>query len=288
MGYLSQVVRDARPRPTARAPSPGAGQAAPDTGPTTYARLIESGLRQPELSPGLHQGTENGSHAAPPEDTDLSDERIEAVSDPAQRPPTPASRRMPAPQQVSPAAMDPDVRREAPPEVLRPLRVHAPTGAPDGSGRPLSAKGAGTDGTRAPTFPKPQGTRPSRLISPEIRASQVREAPARRAAPSDFDPDIARPEAGATDRPLRPDAARRAEKVAPAAISPQIVAPPVLPPSATSETSGPFHAPADAATEVRIGQVEIVVEAPAAPAARSRRSPPAPGISPSRYHVRRV
>lgn len=288
MGFLSQVVRDARPRPMGRTVGSAARSVAPEPTPLTYARLMESNPEQPGTSPGLDGTAQDEAGAVLPEEPDQTEEALGTASNAAQPTPTQASQPPRTTRASSRAPGTGTAATETAPDILHPRRVHTQTDPAHPSARPKKAQEPHAERARGPATSGSERREISETITPDTRLPPSADTPADTSVRPGTDPDDPQLLAALAVSEKQDGSAAGAVFTPPAPISPEIRMPVPLPPGRTAAVPETPHLSADAPTEVRIGQVEIVVQEPVSSAARPRPSPPAVRISPSRYHVRRM
>lgn len=302
MGYLSQIVRDARPR---AAPSLYAGAPARPATPgeaQTYARLLESDTAPMPDASRVAEASETSAQAAPqsiPRPQDLRIARKEPVRDPEDqaRPIHPAQRNTES-AAAHAALQKPQVPHLHPAPPTAPFADKVPepaltTTAPEGpeaaapqtpairvSGqtpRPIAPKVTRYEQGAATTTPDPTPSKSAQDMTPEV-TEPPRVKTARPAATPTIEP---RASVRRLDRAAGPTVSADASGPQPYSVTPS----PVLPDAAMTTQPQTSTGP----TEVRIGEVEIVVQEPPAPRASAARPAAAPAPpSPSRHYVRRL
>ncbi len=282
-GYLSQVVRDARPR---AAPSLYAGASAPTVAgvadPLTFARLSHGQPSPDAQSPSrrvAHLDDRAGGEAQPEvEDMDLgtgeAGRSVPVAKPPAQsalQSPPPKDPESDAPEDVSPARPTVRISSARTAEATDRATLKAST-------IPVSAAVP-----RPATFDLPDApTEAAAPPEPRISRGAVKGTATEKETPEVAEGDVHRApriRQGAVDRPRAHAFANLQQSTM---IGPHHSAQ-AMPPGSPSVN----QADASGGTEVHIGEVEIIVQDPPAPAQpRAARPAPTPP-SPARYHIRR-
>lgn len=284
MGYLSQVVQDARPRAAPSLYAHAPAQPAGASEPLSYARLMESspapstdgqstGVQQPvaaDISPSNAEELPQEEGATPQHNPSAQPpcSKRAAASNPTKphvETRTPANLQVTAPSsfdahaQETPATPPKPISGTTP----RPVSFDVPSSAPQDvrhiSAQPLSAQKTSrpTDTGQFAAEPKPfaeQAQSAQRISSRVAVAGQPTAHSIAASAPLTGEMPPA--------KPVHPSA--------PTAFGA---------PAATRQTP---------ATEVHIGEVEIIVQDPPTPPRQPAHRPATAAPSPARYHIRRL